>query len=46
MIGFTTGVWAGWYEYSTGQKELTGMDVTMINGILAGYGNDTVIVFS
>lgn len=47
-IGFATGIWEGFFEYDSGRKGETSMDVTMIAGVVAGYGSDSVrlIIFS
>jgi len=43
--GFKTGLWIGYYHYSTTDgrgKGETSMDVTMTGGVVAGYGTDSV----
>jgi len=43
--GFRTGLWEGFYQYpisSGGKKDPTSMDVTMVAGVVAGYGSDLV----
>jgi len=43
--GFRTGLWEGTYTYpvsSGGNSDPTHMDVTMVAGVIAGYGSDKV----
>jgi len=45
--GFKTGVWEGYYQYpdkngKKGAQDPMAMDVTMVAGVVAGYGSDKV----
>jgi len=41
--GFRTGSWTGWYESGKPPKrDPTSMDITMVAGLIAGYGTDKV----
>jgi len=40
--GFASGQWVGFYEYrATEKQEKTSMNVTMVEGVIAGQGSDT-----
>jgi len=43
--GFVTGIWEGYYQYPLSEspnnsRDPTNMDVTMVAGVIAGYGSD------
>lgn len=43
LKGFATGLWKGFFMYKgKSSRDDTSMDVTMVAGIVAGYGTDTV----